>query len=63
MQDYLNGLYMNKTGASTGIFFKTTFYIPKEDKPQMDWSNYCVIGLISFIVMLGILGSIVPKLT
>lgn len=28
MQDYLNQLYMNKTGAQKGIFFQTTFYIP-----------------------------------
>lgn len=54
---------MNKTGAATGIFFKTTFYIPLEDKPQMDWSNYCVVGLLVFITVLGIAGSIIPKFT
>jgi ABC-type glycerol-3-phosphate transport system permease component len=48
---------MNKTGASVGIFSKTTFYIPEEDHPQMDWSNYCVIALISTICILGIIGS------
>jgi hypothetical protein len=54
---------MNKTGATTGIFFQTTFYIPTEQKPQMDWSNYCVIALISIIVILGIAGSFVSKMT
>lgn len=54
---------MNKTGATTGIFYRTTFYIPLEDKPKMDWSNYCVVGLISVIVILGIIGSFVSKST
>lgn len=63
MQNYLNQLYKNKTGASTGIFFQTTFYIPAEDKPAINWSNYCVIALIVFIVILGIIGSIVSKIT
>lgn len=63
LQDYLNELYMTKTGSKTGIFYKTTFYIPTEDKPEMDWSNYCVIGLIAFIVFLGIVGSILTKIS
>lgn len=63
MQDYLNELYMNKTGATSGIFYRTTFYIPVEDKPEMDWSNYCVIGLLVLICIFGILGSVIPKLT
>jgi hypothetical protein len=54
---------MTKTGSKTGIFYKTTFYIPTEDKPEMDWSNYCVIGLIAFIVFLGIVGSILTKIS
>lgn len=29
----------------------------------MDWSNYCVFGLLIFIVVLGIAGSVVPKIT
>lgn len=63
MQDYLNELYMNKTGATSGIFYRTTFYVPADDRPEMDWSNYCVIGLIGVIVLLGVVGSIVPKIT
>lgn len=54
---------MNKTGSATGIFFQTTFYVPMEDKPKMDWSNYCVIGLVAVIVVLGIVGSVASKIT
>lgn len=54
---------MDKTGATSGIFFQTTFYAPLEDKPQMDWSNYLVIALLCFIIVLGVAGSIVPKMT
>lgn len=63
MQNYLNELYMNKTGAKAGIFSRTTFYVPTESRPPIDWSNYCVIALISTIVILGIAGSILSKFT
>lgn len=52
---------MNKTGAKTGIFYKTTFYVPTESRPPIDWSNYLVIVLISTIILLGIAGSILSK--
>lgn len=54
---------MEKTNSSTGIFFQTTFYIPEEARPQMDWSNYLVVGLLIFITILGIAGSLIPKIT
>jgi hypothetical protein len=53
---------MNKTGSTSGVFFKTIFYIPLEDKPPLDWSNYLTIGLIIFIIILGITGSLISKL-
>ena len=54
---------MNKTGAKQGIFFQTTFYSPQENIPSFDWSNYLVLGLFITLITLGVLGSIMPRLT
>lgn len=56
-------MYKKKTGSSSSIFFNLNFYIPAEEKPHFDWSNYLVVGLLSLIVVIGIAGSIVPKIT
>ena len=29
----------------------------------MDWTNYLTIGLLGFLVLLGIVGSLLPKIT
>lgn len=63
LQNYLNDIYKQKTGEAVGIFSGTTFYVPIESYPQMDWSNYLVIAVIAFICVLGILGSVVHRLT
>lgn len=58
VEDQLNGAYNNATNTTFNPFVNLMFYSPQETKPQMDWSNYVVIVLIGFLVLLGVLGSI-----
>jgi hypothetical protein len=54
-------MYQNATNTTTIAFAGLQFYIPSENQPQMDWSNYLTIAFLSFLVILGIVGSLVSK--
>lgn len=54
---------MNKTGAPKGVFFGTVFYNPEETKPVFDWTNYAALAYFVLLATLGVLGSIVPRMT
>jgi hypothetical protein len=63
IQTFLNNLYKEKTGDPNGAFSGILFYVPTETKPLMDWSNYTVIGLLSFIFFIGVVGSVLSQVT
>lgn len=63
VQQSLNQAYQEATNSSFVPFVGLKFYDPVEAQPQFDWSNYLAIGLLMFLVLLGVLGSIVGKVT
>jgi hypothetical protein len=56
-------MYQNSTNSTFVPFVGLKFYNPEEAQPVFDWSNYLVIALIMTLVFLGVIGSIVSKIT
>lgn len=61
LQNSLNEAYQNATNTTFIAFTDMKLYDPDESKPQMDWSNYMAIGLLSVLTLFGIVGSVVSK--
>lgn len=63
LQNKLNEAYQNATGSTFVPFVGLNFYNPVTSQPQLDWTNYAVIGLLIGLVVIGIMGSLVGKIT
>jgi hypothetical protein len=56
-------MYQNATNTTYSPFVGLKFYDPVEAQPVFDWTNYLTIALLGFLVLLGVLGSLVGKFT
>jgi hypothetical protein len=56
-------MYQKATNSTFSPFVGLKFYNPVLAQPVFDWSNYVTIGLIGTLVLLGVIGSIVSKIT
>jgi hypothetical protein len=63
LQDQLNSMYQNATNTTYVAFVNLKFYNPIEAEPVFDWTNYLTIALLGALILVGVIGSIVSKLT
>ena len=63
MQDKMNEMYQNATNTTFSPFVGLKFYNPVEAQPVFDWSNYLTIALLGSLILVGVIGSIVSKVT
>lgn len=63
LQNMLNKAFQNAANSTVSPFVGLKFYDPVAALPQFDWSNYLVIALILILVLVGIAGSLVGKIT
>ena len=63
MQDSLNNAYQTAMNSTFQPFVKLKFYNPVLAKPVMDWSNYLTIAFLLTLVLVGIIGSFISKIT
>jgi len=63
LQNLLNEVFQNSTNSTLTPFVALNFYNPVTAQPQLDWSSYIVIGLLITLVVLGILGSLIGRVT
>lgn len=59
----MNEQFQKATNSTFIAFVNLKFYNPVLAQPTMDWSNYLTIGFLGFLVLLGIIGSLLPKIT
>ena len=63
VQDSLNEAFRNATNSTFSPFVKLHFFNPETVKPKMGLSNYLVIALVLGLVGLGVVGSVVGRVT
>lgn len=63
IQDKLNAAFQTQTNSSFLPFQNLHFYDPLTNQPEMDWTNHLTIALFALLLTLGLVGSIVPRLT
>lgn len=59
----MNTAYQSATNSTFVPFVKLKFYNPVLARPTMDWSNYLAIALLMTLVIIGIMGSFISKIT
>jgi hypothetical protein len=63
VQTALNKAFQNAANSTFSPFVGLRFYDPVASLPQFDWTNYIVIALILILVIVGIMGSLIGKIT
>jgi len=63
IQDTLNEAYQSATNSTFVPFVRLNFFNPEQAQPVMDWSNYVTIAFLLFLVLLGVLGSVLSVAT
>lgn len=56
-------MYQNATNTTYVAFVNLKFYNPIEAEPAFDWTNYLTIALLGALILVGVIGSIVSKIT